>query len=256
MVLKVDILSSKMSEIEATKRLLKKHNVEVSQKKTRKTRQSKNSKNTTNTNNTPNSTTSTLGPTASSTTTTSSQSQIQSSITLEPSKFLTTFNENNQSNYNQFPGYQPLEEKIDTLDWGFSSWGNWGSRQLSLDHITDDHPPTIQILNDESYNECSNPSILRKKTSKKRKSGDIFDENSNHSGNSNSNSNTQNNNHNINHHQNSNDSTNILNNGHGILISHINEQSNNNLNDQIYPNFPLTDENSMLIPIFDEFSMM
>lgn len=147
--------------------------------------------------------------------------------------------------------YQPLEEKSDTLDWGISPW-TWGQKQFNSDTNLSSggdffhNQSSLQLLPDDSFDYSnSNPSILRRKSSKKRKP-------------------------NVNQHEV--DSVSPSSSPHESRVPyrqppHSLEAGQNHPmsihNTQVLPfensnsleAFP-NPENSMLMPIFDEFSMM
>lgn len=144
-----------------------------------------------------------------------------------------------QSLMNQEISFLQVEEKSDTLDWGVTSWGVWGQKQFppeagtSITTNTDFFPTTtLQILPDDSYDYSnSNPSILRKRISKKRKQPSSS---SNQNDMESLSTNSSPHDHGI--------PTESYHSGIGMDLPHLGDFSNQ--------------DNSMLMPIFDEFSMM
>jgi hypothetical protein len=143
-----------------------------------------------------------------------------------------------------FP-YQPVEEKSDTLDWGMSTWA-WGQKQFNSDTNLSSggdffHNPSPLLLPDESLEYSNNnPSILRKKSSKKRKSNSNQTEADCVSTNSSP-------------HESHATSAPFLSHPHSMSIHNTQVLPFENSNSlESFPN----PENSMLMPIFDEFSMM
>jgi hypothetical protein len=153
-----------------------------------------------------------------------------------------------------FP-YQPLEEKSDTLDWGMSTWA-WGQKQFNSESNLSSggdffhNHSSLQLLPDESFEYSnSNPSILRKKSSKKRKSNFNQDEVDSVSPNPSP------------RHENQITSGPYRHPSHPLETDQNHPMSihntqvlpfENSNSLEVFPN----PENSMLMPIFDEFSMM
>lgn len=154
---------------------------------------------------------------------------------------------------NSYLPFQPMEEKSDTLDWGMTSWGVWGQKQYNTDtnlSVNGDYylNSSLQLLPEDMYDYSnSNPTILRKKSSKKRKQSSSSSSNQNELESISTNSSPH-------EHGNPIDTTYHSTAGMDLPLNAMLPPSLNFDNSQL-GEF-INHENSMLMPIFDEFSMM